>query len=244
MSDETQELLTKERKESAVEDSTDLILRRGKVAVGETHDRYRPLKEKTKIKYIAVATEWLKNGGNATEAYLSVYPTVKRTTATSKGCDVMGHPEVQEFLAECWNRASKHENIGPEYVFRELISASKVNVVDYLPDPDSGMGIVEHLKALPKVVQRRLRSLDLSESETPGQHGTAIHKNLKVKGLDPQRAIEMLAKALGIFAEAEQKGSAGHFDHAEMIEKGVARLHALGTLDTAKLYDEEGHLLD
>lgn len=239
---DSKSLAAEELKSLSIEDTTDLVLRRGKIAVGSTHERFRPLRDSTKKKYIEVAEEWLKNGGNATKAYLSVYPNSSEKAAQSNGCNVMGHPEIQGFLALCWKNVCKQENVGPEYVLRELFNHSRVNMVDYLPDPSSGLGVVEHLKSLPKNVQKRLRAIDLEESEVPGQYGTATKKNLKVKGVDSQRAIEVLAKALGVFAEAEQASQ--RFDHSDMIERGVARLHTLGTLDTTKLYDEEGKLIE
>ena len=204
--------------------------------------RARRLQPATLDKYMKVATEWLRNGCNATKAYMSVYPKSNPQTAAKMGWAVLNHPKIQKFLEASWHKATEENQVDAEYIYSELLNASRANPTDYLPDAGSDIDPLEHIKALPENVQRRLRTVDLEESTIPGQHGTARRQRMRFKTVDPQRAVETLAKALGIFASAETQQHS--INHADLIERGVARLHKLGTLDTTLLYDEDGNFLD
>ena len=158
----------------------------------------RKLQPPTFDKYMKVATEWLRNGCNATKAYMFVYPKSNPQTAAKMGWEVLNHPKIQKFLQASWNKATEKTEVDAEYIYRELLNASQSNPTDYLPDAGSDIDPLEHVKSLPEHVQRRLRAVDLEESTIPGQHGTARRQRMRVKTVDPQRAVETLAKALGI----------------------------------------------
>lgn len=46
----------------------------------------------------AFASIWIKNGHNATQAYLETHPNCKRTTAATEGKNFLRNPHVQQYI--------------------------------------------------------------------------------------------------------------------------------------------------
>lgn len=74
----------------------------------------------------AFADEYLINGMNATQAYLSVYKSVKKTrTAEVNGNKILSNAEVKAYIAERQKENQKKIEIDQEWILREYMELLK-----------------------------------------------------------------------------------------------------------------------
>jgi phage terminase small subunit len=64
--------------------------------------------------------EWLANGRNATQAYLSVYPNVTRESAGTNGADLLKDPLVKARIEELTKARYEELNITADHIAQEL----------------------------------------------------------------------------------------------------------------------------
>ena len=67
----------------------------------------------------AVVDNYIANGGNKTQAYISVRPKVKPTTAKVKACNIFKKPEVISYLEEQQNQLSIEAIASREYLIKQ-----------------------------------------------------------------------------------------------------------------------------
>lgn len=73
------------------------------------------------LKHIAFCDEYLINGMNATQAYLSVYKNVKNeNTAKANGCRLLTYADVQTYIADAQSKSSHKLEITRESILLDL----------------------------------------------------------------------------------------------------------------------------
>jgi len=78
------------------------------------------LATKTDIKYTDFANEYIKNGGNARQAYQKVYPNVKDTTADVNGSKLLRNAKVQDIITKLQKEIADKELVTKEEVIEAL----------------------------------------------------------------------------------------------------------------------------
>jgi len=191
--------------------------------------RYRKLHADTLAKYQAVAAEYLKNGFNKTKAYAAIYPDASPATAATEGKRVLDHPQIEAFLRTVWERVSDRAEVSASYVLGQWLNQSEANVADYLESDGRGGMQVRDITQLPRDVQKRLRSIDVSTNERVQEDGTTItSSSIKMRTVDAQRAQENLAKVLGILRDQQDINVTVNTGQA--IADAFTRLKTVGKL--------------
>lgn len=67
----------------------------------------------------AIVDNYIANGGNKTQAYLSVRPKAKPTTAKVKACNLFKRPEVVSYLEEQSSQITVDSIASREYLIRQ-----------------------------------------------------------------------------------------------------------------------------
>lgn len=74
----------------------------------------------TMKKYRQIVDTWLTNGYNAVEAYLSVYPNAKRTTASQEFSKIRRIPEIAEYIKTMERDKLENMNITLDRLYAEM----------------------------------------------------------------------------------------------------------------------------
>lgn len=78
------------------------------------------IRPNTMKKYKQIVNTWLTNGYNAVEAYLSVYPNAKRTTASQEFSKIRRIPEIAEYIKTMERDKLENMNITLDRLYAEM----------------------------------------------------------------------------------------------------------------------------
>lgn len=78
------------------------------------------IRPNTMKKYKQIVDTWLTNGYNAVEAYLSVYPNAKRTTASQEFSKIRRIPEIAEYIKTMERDKLENMNITLDRLYAEM----------------------------------------------------------------------------------------------------------------------------
>lgn len=78
----------------------------------------------------AFADEYLSNGLNATQAYLSTYPSVTENTAKVNGSKLLTNTNIKDYIDTKREQTSKVLNISKESLIQDLIDIKNGNIKD------------------------------------------------------------------------------------------------------------------
>lgn len=110
----------------------------------------------------AFADEYLSNGLNATQAYLSVYKSVKKEeTARVNGSKLLTNTNVKAYIADKQEELSKDAKIDREYILKEymeLLASCKDEGID-------GMGTIKDRTNWAKALAQITKMLGLDEPD-------------------------------------------------------------------------------
>ncbi len=120
--------------------------------------------DKTDIKYTEFAEEYLRNGGNARQAYQKVYPDTKDKTADASASRLLKNVKVQKIL-ENGQKQTEQKNL----ITREGLIA-EMNELKLLATADNQLGVVA------KVIDMKARMIGAftDKHEITGANGGAI----------------------------------------------------------------------
>jgi len=190
----------------------------------------RQLRPDTLAKYTEVAQHYLSNGHNAAEAYATVYPKASRATCYTEAWRVLRHPQISQFLDSIHKKVSRRADsakIAAEAIMRDWYNHAQANVVDYFESDDNGQLMITDVTKLPVEVQRRLRSVDLTVKEIVTDSGDTIRTTvIKLKTVDPQKALDSLAKSIGLLNDTSDVNVI--VNTADAMERAVQRRKTMG----------------
>jgi hypothetical protein len=128
----------------------------------------------------AFADEYLVNGMNATQAYLSVYRSVKKEeTARVNGSKLLTNANIQAYIAERQKENQKKIEIDQEWILREyieLLNSCKVEGLD-------GYGTIKDRTNWAKSLAQLTKMLGLDAPEKT----EVEHKGLTINILKPNK---------------------------------------------------------
>jgi len=74
--------------------------------------------------------EYLNNGLNATQAYLSVYKNVTEETAKVNGCKLLTNTNIKDYIDTKREETSRNLNVTKESLIQDLIDIKNANKID------------------------------------------------------------------------------------------------------------------
>lgn len=141
-------------------------------------------------RYEAFAKEYVANGLNATQAYLSIYTKSKNErSARTNGYLLLTNPYVIDFVQQAQAEAAKKTEITRDMLLAELAAIGFADLTTMVDEngqvkPFSEMG--KSTKAISEI-QTDSRSIDEQ----------VIEKRSRIKAHDKLKAIQMLSNMLG-----------------------------------------------
>ena len=138
-------------------------------------------KDKLSDRHKAFADEYLANGLNGTQAYLSVYKSVKKEkTAEAAASRLLSNVKVKAYIAEKQKENQKKVDINQEWVLREymeLITSAKEEGMD-------GAGTLKDRTNWAKALAQLSKLLGLDSPEKHEHKHEGINFNIIKPGSD------------------------------------------------------------
>ena len=166
------------------------------------------------------AKELIKNSMNATKAYQAVSPNVTAKTAATEGSRLLREPETIEILQPMLEQLFTNAGIDATYVFRRWVEMSQATPLDYFTINDDGQPVLD-MSDLTTAQRANLKEIKITD--------TKFGRNITIKVYDAQRAVESIAKHLGLLLEKMADEDLERI--GDIIERGVKRIKATKDLD-------------
>jgi len=149
------------------------------------------------LRHIQFCDEYLANGGNATDAYQTIYGCT-RTSAYTLGPKLLDHPDVQTLLQNGKRKAMKKFHVTAERVIQELACIAFLDVI-HLYNED---GSLKKLEEMPEEARRAIASIDVDELfHGMGEDRELVGYTKKLKTEGKREALKLLGQTLAMFVE-------------------------------------------
>lgn len=152
------------------------------------------MKQSTFEKYCLVVDEWFINGWNGTKAYQKFYPDSNDDTAAVKFNELVRIGKVEQYISKKKETALQSLKTSHEALLKELENWAYSDITETL-ELD-----VEQVKELPSEIRRLITSYKKSETRF-GKDNENIKTTVELKFVSKERAMEMIHKHVGFYAE-------------------------------------------
>lgn len=141
---------------------------------------------------------------NATRAYKVAYPNTKKDeTASVNGSRMLRNAKVQNYISEKMEERKKRTEVTQDKVIQELAKIAFVDIRELYNDS----GGLKNVKDIDENTAGAISSLEtLEEYAGYGDDREKIGDTQKVKLLDKTKALELLARHLGMFKDKVEVG--------------------------------------
>lgn len=146
-----------------------------------------------------IVEAYLRNGQNGTAAVQEIKPELTYNSASVTWSTLAARKDVKQYLKEKKARLRAEAEVNESQVVRELLSIAYNDPTQYMELSPT------ELKQLPPEAKRAIQSYSIKESTD--KHGNVTGTTVTVKLQDKLKALEMLAKYIGLF-EADNKQKA------------------------------------
>ncbi len=170
--------------------------------------------------------ELIKSGMDATAAYKAVSPSVSNATARNNGSRMLAEAGTVKILQPMLARLFSKAGIDADYVFRRWAEMAEASPLDYFEVTDSGDLGSLRLNDLTPAQRCNLQSIKVTEYMS---EGVVTSRATQVKVLNQQRAIEMIAKHLGLLVDRMAQEDVERI--GDVIERGISRIKKSRDLD-------------
>jgi phage terminase small subunit len=181
------------------------------------------------------AQELIIHSMNATDAYMALCPTVKRTTAAANGSRLLREAETLEFLKPMLEKLFVKAGVEAEYVLSRFLEMAQATPLDYFEiDEAGGLGRL-NLNGLTDSQRLNLKEIKVErtavEKESPDGSIVfqVVNEKINIKVHDAQKALEILARHLGLLVERLAEEDISKI--GDIIERGVKRIKQSKNLD-------------
>ena len=164
--------------------------------------------------------ELIKHGMNASAAYQAVSPHCNANTAKVEGHRLLTDPNVIKILQPMLDRLFTETGIEATYVFRRWVEMSQATPLDYFTINNDGHPVLD-MSDLTPAQRANLKEIKITD--------TKFGRNITIKVYDAQRAVESIAKHLGLLLEKMADEDLERI--GDIIERGVKRIKATKDLD-------------
>ena len=168
---------------------------------------------------------------NATQA--AIRAGYSRRTAAEQGYDLLRKPQISEAVQAGQVRLSKATGVSAQVILGELLRIARVDIGEAFDEN----GALKPLKEIPEDVRRAISGMEVDELfDGTGRERLRIGETRKVKFWDKTRALELLAKHLGLLKDrVELTGKDGGPVTVENLSPDEARKLVLERLGKAAL---------
>lgn len=212
-----------------------------------------PLKKITK-NHVNFVGEYIKNGWNATAAYMHAFPDCSENTARNRGPALANDPLILEEIQRQWKPMLQDVDADIGYLSRKIYNYTRVNMADYFTqvtieeplkteeghvmyDDDGNPKIAEvkqrlvlkDLHELPLWMQENIKEIEVIPTEY-GDH-------IKVKLVDSFKATMELAKHLGVFKSLDEDGDLNKLK--DQLVQGALRAQEAARMRREGAFDGE-----
>ncbi len=150
---------------------------------------------------------------NATQAYLRSHPKTTYKTASVQGAALLARPEVRAVVKIGHAKAIERVSLEVDDVLAQLAAIGAADLSDFF-DID---GSLLPIHALPKHARRALSSVKVSKKNLTAGDGVT-EDVVEIKLWDKNRALETLARHLGMIVDRSERGKPGDYDHLAPAE--------------------------
>lgn len=153
---------------------------------------------------IRFAEEYVRNGGNATQAYLKVDPTVQYSSAVTLGSKFANDPEIAALIEDAKAKAVESLGLTEERVLQALLNIAEFDLADTVDEHGNVLAIQD----IPRNARLALAGFEVEELfEGRGEDREHIGRLKKFKAESRSKALELIGKYLKMFTEkVEVKG--------------------------------------
>lgn len=167
-------------------------------------------------RHVQFATEYLSNGGSATDAYCKVYPKCKRVSAYTLGPQLLQHPDVARIIREAEQKAMEKFNISAERIVQELACMAFLDIADLYNDD----GSLKQLSEMPEEARRALEGIEVDELfDGFGQDREHVGRTKKLKVASKRAALQLLGETMALFKQARVIDEKSEQVHTVKVEK-------------------------
>ncbi|WP_428743192.1 terminase small subunit [Tenacibaculum sp.] len=150
--------------------------------------------DKTFDKYCLVIDEWFVNGWNGTKAYQRFYPDSNNDVAAVEFNRILRIPKIEEYVRSKKETALESLKTSHQALLKELENWAYSDITETLELE------LSQVKDLPPEVRRLITSYKKSETRF-GKDNENIKTTVELKFVSKERAMEMIHKHVGFYAE-------------------------------------------
>lgn len=133
---------------------------------------------------------------NATKAYKSVYNTKNDNSAAASAAKLLRNPKIQQYLQDRQKALQEKTGITQERVLKELASIAFSDIRKYYNDDNAMLKIID----LDPEAAAAIAGVEVDElKEWIDGENITVGVTRKLKRWDKVKALEMLARHLGMF---------------------------------------------
>jgi phage terminase small subunit len=178
----------------------------------------KPIPDLPKQTFMDFAAEYLRNGGNATQAYLTVInPDASYETAQSTGPRLKKAPVVRAILQQAKAVAIAEANIEASEVLSMLLAVVGWDIEEITDEDGRFLPVSEW----PPYARKAVNGVKVTERLN--RLGEVIGINTEYKMCDKLKAMELIGKHLEMFTEVQKHDVGGTLaEHVEMMRRRKA----------------------
>ena len=145
------------------------------------------------VRHQVFVTEYITNGGNATQAYIAARPNVKYNTAMTESCKLLRNPKITEAIQTEFARLFKEKDkeFRKGELYQQIVSIGNSDIGDII-DIKGDTVRIKDLSSLTPSVRKSIKSIKVTRKETEKGvqfvHEVVLH--------DKMKALELQSKIL------------------------------------------------
>lgn len=142
---------------------------------------------------------------NATQAYLRSHPGASYATARSEGSRLLANPSISQEIAAAARALARSCSISSRKVLRELALIAFADPEDvFQEDPSTKLPVPRKWNTVPPSAKRAIKSIKIKKRIVRSNEDYVEEvEEVEYRFHDKTKALDMLAKHLGLFKESD-----------------------------------------
>ena len=170
-------------------------------------------------KHLRLVNAYIKHGSRQ-QALLDV--GYSESYAATHGLKIFDRADVRTEIEKRQERMRERSKVTEDWIIERLIDIADANVGDLIELDDKGKPFVNYSRISP-ALRRAIMVVDVDEEMSGRGENASPVKKIKIRTSDKLKALDMLAKVLGIYA-AEKMEVSGDADLVKRINEGRFRV--------------------
>ena len=186
--------------------------------------------------------EYLASGFDLLHAWKASHPKTKAKPSSYRSCAerYLKTDAVQAVWREERERFITDMDVSDTWVMERWRQQANANVFDYLlQDEDGYVRARSDIEALPPEIQMNIREIQVNRRTVKRDEDEEIYDdNIKFKLVDPQKSLELIARALRMF-EPRKEDDQDAASRARRMRQALERAQAAGY--SGRTIDQDGN---